>query len=77
MKKKNTSSNNLLAYQAEKALKEAVAEAIAEHKRKGIPVAIWRNGKVVHLQSDQKEVREEQSTFKTSKRGRDGKTNRT
>jgi len=59
----------LLAYKAEEALKKAVAEAIAEHKRKGIPVAVWRNGKVVHLQSDQKEVQEEQSTYKTNKRG--------
>jgi hypothetical protein len=54
MKKERMSHAMLLAYKAEEALKKAVAKAIAEHKRKGIPVAIWRNGKVVHLQRDQK-----------------------
>lgn len=34
---------------AEKALKEAVAEAIEEHRRKGFPIVIWRDGKIVHI----------------------------
>ena len=34
---------------AEKALKEAVAEAIAEHKLRGHPIVIWRNGGVVSI----------------------------
>lgn len=38
-----------MAYEAEKALKRAVAKAIAEHKRNGIPIAIWRDGKVVRI----------------------------
>jgi hypothetical protein len=29
------------------ALKEAVADAITEHKRQGRPIAVWRAGKVV------------------------------
>ncbi|MBP8699839.1 MAG: hypothetical protein KBH82_12485 [Syntrophorhabdaceae bacterium] len=29
------------------ALKEAVAEALAEHKRRGQPIAVWRNNKAV------------------------------
>ena len=76
MKKKKKLSNTLLAYRAEEALKVAVAEAIAEHHRNGIPIVIWRNGKVVRLQTDRKEVREEQSTYTTNKhkRGRDRPT---
>ncbi|MFZ4438169.1 MAG: hypothetical protein ACOYOS_07065 [Syntrophales bacterium] len=39
-----------LKVKAEMALKEAVAEAIAEHKRQGNPIAVWRNGKAVWIQ---------------------------
>ena len=60
-------AGTLLAYRAEEALKVAVAKAIAEHRRNGIPIAIWRNGKVVRLHTDQKEVREEQSKYKKGK----------
>lgn len=31
------------------ALKEAVADAIAEHKRMGRPIVVWRDGKVVKI----------------------------
>jgi hypothetical protein len=55
-KRKKTSV--LLAYKAEVALRKAVAEAIAEHQRNGVPIAIWRNGKVVRIPADQIEVRE-------------------
>lgn len=34
---------------AVKALKKAVTKAIAEHASAGVPAAIWRDGKVVHL----------------------------
>ena len=36
-----------LDIRAEMALKEAVADAIAEHKRQGYPIAVWRDGKMV------------------------------
>ena len=39
----------LLKVKAEMALKEAVAEALAEHKRQGNPIAVWRNGKAVWI----------------------------
>ena len=55
-----------LAYRAEEALRKAVAEAIAEHRRNGVPIAIWRNGKVVHIPADQIEVREPQVEYKVS-----------
>jgi hypothetical protein len=34
---------------AEMALKEAVADAIAEHKRMGHFLVVWRDGKVVKI----------------------------
>ncbi len=47
----------LLAYKAEEALRKAVAEAIAEHRR---------NGKVVRIPADQIEVREPEVKYKVS-----------
>ena len=38
-----------LADLAERALKEAVREAIKDHKRTGDPIAVWRNGKVAKI----------------------------
>ena len=60
----------LLAYRAEEALRKAVAEAIAEHRRNGVPIAIWRDGKVVRIPSDQIEVREPQVEYKVSRKKR-------
>lgn len=31
------------------ALKDAVADAIAEHKLRGHPIVVWRDGKVVAI----------------------------
>jgi hypothetical protein len=42
-----------LKVKAEMALKEAVAEAIAEHKRRGNPIAIWRDGKVIVIPAEE------------------------
>ena len=41
-----------LKVKAEMALKEAVAEALAEHKRRTNPIAVWRNGKAVWIPPD-------------------------
>jgi len=41
-----------LAIKAERAMKEAVAAAIAEHWRAGRPVHIWQDGQVMALYSD-------------------------
>lgn len=38
---------------AEIAFKIAVAKAIDEHARLGLPVYIWRNGRVVELSPDE------------------------
>ena len=68
--KKVRRSLPLLAYRAEEALRKAVAEAIAEHRRNGVPIAIWRNGKVVRIPADQIEVREPQVEYTASRRKR-------
>ena len=47
-----------LKVKAEMALKEAVAEALAEHKRQGNPIAVWRNGKAVWIPPEEIVVRE-------------------
>jgi hypothetical protein len=68
--KKARTSLPLLAYRAEEALRKAVAEAIAEHRRNGVPIAIWRNGKVVRIPADQIEVREPQIEYTVSPKKR-------
>ena len=64
--KKSKRTPFLLAYKAEEAFRRAVAEAIAEHRRNGIPIAIWRNGKVVRIPANQIEVREPQVEYRVS-----------
>jgi hypothetical protein len=41
-----------LAIKAERAMKEAVAAAIAEHWRAGRPVHIWRDEQIMALYED-------------------------
>jgi hypothetical protein len=43
----------------DKALKEAVRQALLRHKREGNPIAIWRDGKVVWLQPHEIPVSED------------------
>ena len=42
----------LMQINAEKALKEAVAEVVRDHQRTGDPLAIWRDGKVVWVSAE-------------------------
>ena len=55
-----------LAFRAEDALKEAVADAIAAHRRAGVPIAVWRNGKVSKVHADQIEIREPAAEYKNN-----------
>ncbi|MCX5698266.1 MAG: hypothetical protein NTX01_01005 [Candidatus Omnitrophica bacterium] len=34
---------------AEAAMKKAVRQVVVQHKKTGRPLAIWENGKVVHI----------------------------
>jgi hypothetical protein len=70
VREKKKSSPIPLAYRAEEALRKAVAEAIAEHRRNGVPIAVWRNGKVVRIPADQIEVREPQIEYAVSPKKR-------
>ena len=49
MKIKGAKSVEALHRGAIKALKVAVAKALAQHKKAGVPAAIWKDGKVVFL----------------------------
>lgn len=37
----------------DKALKQAVREAILQHKRAGNPIVVWRDGKIVWLKPEE------------------------
>jgi hypothetical protein len=45
-----------LRREALQALREAVAGVIAEHKRIGMPLIIWRDGKVVAISPEEAEA---------------------
>jgi hypothetical protein len=68
MKNWRRKNHRPLAYRAEEALKEAVAEAIAEHRRNGVPIAIFRDGKVIRIPADEIVVRDSQAEYTVSKK---------
>ena len=45
-----------LEQRAEMAFKAAVEEVIVEHARQGLPIYIWREGKVVELSPEELQV---------------------
>jgi len=55
-----------LAFRAEQALKEAVAEAITAHTRAGVPIVVWHYGKVVKVPVDQIAIREPAAEYKNT-----------
>ena len=50
------SKTDKMGLMAEKALKEAVKKALAEHKRMGVPAVYMQDGKIVYLMPDGKVV---------------------
>ena len=49
---KSANDRNLAIHKkAEKALREAVGKVVAQHKKSGIPLAIWKDGKVANVQA--------------------------
>ena len=64
MKKKNLTDIPIGIF-AEEALKKAVADTIADHKRTGDPIVIWRDGNVVKIPADQIEIREDQAEYES------------
>ncbi len=55
--------------QAEKALQMAVAGAIEEHRRMGIPIAVMKDGKAVFVSVNEKQqvVREPKKIYRAKK----------
>ncbi len=75
MKKRKVDLSDLpMESLALEALKEAVSGVIADHKRTGEPLVIWRDGKVVKVPGEQIEVREAQADYNTHKRSKLKKT---
>lgn len=56
-------SGKPLEIRAEEAMRKAVANVIADHKRTGDPIVIWRNGNVVQIPADQIEVHEPEAEY--------------
>ena len=50
--KRNPKKRLSLTQKAEKALKEAVQDVIKENKKAGLPLVVWKNGKVVKVSPD-------------------------
>ena len=68
-RRKNDKKKNLtdipIGMRAEEALKKAFADVIADHKRFGDSIVIWRDGKVVKIPADQIELREHQTEYES------------
>ena len=60
-------SDKTMAFRAEEAMRKAVANVIADHKRTGDPIVIWRDGKVVKIPADQIELHEPEVEYGNSK----------
>jgi hypothetical protein len=41
---------------ATQAMADGIARAISEHKRDGLPLAVWRDGQVVWISADEAEA---------------------
>ena len=68
MRKSERPAKVPLAIRAEVAFQKAVAEVIADHRRTGDPIAVWRDGKVVHLRPDEIETRESRAEYAASRK---------
>ena len=67
MKKRNQSA---LTRKALRALIEGVAKAVEEHRRRGIPLAVWHDGKAVSIPAETAgELREQATAYRTKPDG--------
>jgi len=53
-----------LVAKAEKALKEAVAKTIEDHRLTGDPIVVWKDGKVVKVPAEQLGARETRARYR-------------
>lgn len=52
---------------AEKVMRSAVAKVVLTHRRLGLPLAIWRDGKVVEVPPDQLTEHESKARYRVRK----------
>ncbi|MBN2107556.1 MAG: hypothetical protein JW832_09015 [Deltaproteobacteria bacterium] len=57
-----------LVAKAEKALKEAVAKTIEDHRLTGDPIVVWKDGKVVKVHPEKLQARETKAEYTVKKR---------
>lgn len=53
---------------AERALREAVEDVVRTHRRLGLPLVVWRDGKVVEVQPQTLAVRESPGHYSAEKK---------
>ena len=59
-----------LTQKATQALTDAVAKVVEDHRRGGVPLAVWRNGKAVLILATEAAVlRERRPTYRTKSHG--------
>lgn len=65
MRQTRKSTIPAIAVEGEKALKAAVAEVVAEHKRTRKPLAVWHEGKAVLMAPEKavSAIRESRATY--------------
>ena len=67
--KKRTQTLTQMAMQA---LTKAVAKAVEEHRRRGLPLAVWRNGRAVSIPATEAGVlREAPTPYRTKVKRQD------
>ena len=67
MRKRNKSS---MTEEAMQALREAVAKVVEDHRRRGIPLAVWHDGKAVSIPAEAAgALRERPTAYRTSTHG--------
>ncbi len=55
-----------MTQKALQALREAVALAVEEHRRRGVPLAVWRDGRAVSISAEKAAVlRESPPPYRT------------
>jgi hypothetical protein len=62
-----------LVAKARQALKEAVADAIEDHRQTGDPIVVWKDGKVVEVPAEQLSARESHAEYAAKKPGGRGR----
>jgi hypothetical protein len=74
MTKKTVNDPDLeLVAKARQAIKEAVADAIEDHRRTGDPIVVWKDGKVVELPAEQLSAQESHAEYTVKKRNGRGR----